>query len=114
STATKPRVVSGEGRDHGFPKAAHRAFDALVIEITETHPAEEVANACVAERGDLLRDIPRGADERARAQGETDTLRLRLAGIGPGVQHGRVHTEIRRVQVIASVVHMSARVNERG
>jgi hypothetical protein len=63
--ARRPRAKLAEGRDYRLAKAAHRTLDALVIEIAEAHLAEKMADAGLAQLGNLLGNIFGGANQGA-------------------------------------------------
>src|SRR5437773_501571 len=106
--------ASGESRDHRLAEAAHRALDVLMVEIAEAHLAQEMADAGIAQLGNLLGDVACRADQRAGAQREADALLLGMARVDPGVQHRRVYLEVGWVQLMARVMHVAARQDKGG
>src|SRR6478672_7007931 len=59
--------TSGERRNYRLAELAHRALDALMVEVAEAHLAEQMAHAGIAQLGDLIGHLARGADQRAGA-----------------------------------------------
>ena len=59
--------TSGERWNYRLAELAHRALDALMVEVAEAHLAEQMAHAGIAQLGDLIGHLARGADQRAGA-----------------------------------------------
>jgi len=59
--------TSGERRNYRLAELAHRALYALMVEVAEAHLAEQMAHAGIAQLGDLIGHLARGADQRAGA-----------------------------------------------